>query len=45
MAGGKVVKVDRVIDGNMPDAQTAVAAAQAGEIDFFEIRRSTSSTS
>ncbi|MCC6472031.1 MAG: ABC transporter substrate-binding protein [Alphaproteobacteria bacterium] len=37
IAGGKVVKVDRVIFVNMPDAQTAVAAVQAGEIDFYEI--------
>ena len=36
MAGGKVVKVDRVIMLNMPDAQTAVASLQAGEIDFYE---------
>ncbi|MCX7381244.1 MAG: ABC transporter substrate-binding protein [Alphaproteobacteria bacterium] len=36
-AGGKVVKVDRVIFQNMPDSQTAVAALQAGEIDFYEI--------
>ncbi|CAH2394406.1 ABC transporter substrate-binding protein [Mesorhizobium ventifaucium] len=34
-AGGKVVKVDRVIWNNMPDQQTAVAALQAGEIDFL----------
>ena len=36
IAGGKVAKVDRVILQNMPDAQTAVAALQAGEIDFYE---------
>ena len=36
-AGGKVVKVDRVVHINMPDPQTAVAALQAGEIDFYEI--------
>ncbi|WP_377828094.1 ABC transporter substrate-binding protein [Bradyrhizobium lupini] len=36
IAGGKIVKVDRVIYINMPDAQTAVAAVQAGEIDFYE---------
>ncbi len=36
VAGGTVVKVDRVILQNMPDAQTAVAALQAGEIDFYE---------
>jgi peptide/nickel transport system substrate-binding protein len=37
IAGGKVVKVDRVIFQNVPDSQTAVAALQAGEIDFYEI--------
>jgi len=37
IAGGKVVKVDRVVFINMPDGQTAVAALQAGEIDFYEI--------
>lgn len=37
IAGGKVAKVDRVIMLNMPDAQTAVAALQAGEIDFYEV--------
>jgi peptide/nickel transport system substrate-binding protein len=36
IAGGKVVKLDRVIMVNMPDSQTAVAALQAGEIDFYE---------
>ena len=36
IAGGKVVKLDRVSILNMPDAQTAVAALQAGEIDFLE---------
>jgi peptide/nickel transport system substrate-binding protein len=36
IAGGKVVKLDRVILQNMPDSQTAVAALQAGEIDFYE---------
>jgi peptide/nickel transport system substrate-binding protein len=35
-AGGKVVKVDRVEWVTMPDAQTAVNALQAGEIDFME---------
>lgn len=34
-AGGKVVNVDRVVYVNMPDAQTALAALQAGEIDFY----------
>ena len=37
IAGGKVVKVDRVVFNNMPDSQTAIAALQAGEIDFYEI--------
>ncbi|MBM3511804.1 MAG: ABC transporter substrate-binding protein [Alphaproteobacteria bacterium] len=37
ISGGKVVKVDRVTFVNMPDGQTAVAALQAGEIDFYEI--------
>ena len=36
IAGGKVVKVDRVVLQNMPDSQTAVSALQAGEIDFYE---------
>jgi peptide/nickel transport system substrate-binding protein len=37
MAGAKIVKVDRVIYENMTDSQTAMAALQAGEIDFYEI--------
>ena len=37
LAGGKVVKVDRVIYENMPTSMTGVAAIQAGEIDFFEL--------
>jgi peptide/nickel transport system substrate-binding protein len=37
IAGGKVVKVDRVIFENMPDEHTAMAALRAGEIDFYEI--------
>jgi peptide/nickel transport system substrate-binding protein len=37
IAGGKVVKVDRVIWDWISDAQTASAALMAGEIDFFEI--------
>lgn len=37
IAGGKVTKVDRVVFINMPDAQTAVAALQSGEIDFYEV--------
>lgn len=35
-AGGKVVKVDRVIWDNIADPQTALAALQAGEVDFLE---------
>lgn len=34
-AGGKVVKVDRVIWENGGDAQTNLAALQAGELDFL----------
>lgn len=37
IAGGKVVKIDRAVMVNIPDSQTAVAALQAGEIDFYEI--------
>lgn len=33
-AGGKVVKVDRLIWNIISDQQTALAALQAGEIDF-----------
>ncbi|MCW5730405.1 MAG: ABC transporter substrate-binding protein [Alphaproteobacteria bacterium] len=36
LAGGKVVKVDRVEWLSMPDHQTAVNALIAGEIDFIE---------
>ncbi|CAN5902453.1 ABC transporter substrate-binding protein [soil metagenome] len=36
LAGGKVVKVDRVEWVAMPDQQTAVNALQAGEIDIIE---------
>jgi peptide/nickel transport system substrate-binding protein len=36
MAGGKRVFVDRVIFENIADEQTALAALQAGEIDFYE---------
>ena len=36
MAGGKVVKVDRVEWRAIPDQQTAVNALVAGEIDFIE---------
>ena len=35
-AGGKVVKVDRVVWTVIPDAQTAVSALTRGEIDFLE---------
>jgi peptide/nickel transport system substrate-binding protein len=35
-AGGKVVKLDRVVIANIRDEQTQVAALQAGEIDFIE---------
>ncbi|MER8412989.1 ABC transporter substrate-binding protein [Mesorhizobium sp. M1342] len=35
-AGGKVVKVDRVIWDNIGNQQTAFAALQAGEVDFLE---------
>ncbi len=36
MAGGKVVYIDGVEWSNMSDAQTAMAALQSGEIDFYE---------
>jgi len=36
MAGGKVVKVDRVEFTVMPDATTKAAALQTGEIDFID---------
>jgi peptide/nickel transport system substrate-binding protein len=36
LAGGKVVKVDRVEWVTMPDAQTQVNAIQSGDIDFIE---------
>jgi peptide/nickel transport system substrate-binding protein len=36
MAGGKVVHVDRVVWTTMPDAQTAISALNAGEIDYIE---------
>lgn len=36
LAGGKAVKVDRVEWQIIPDAQTALNALQAGEIDIFE---------
>lgn len=37
LAGGKIVKVDRVIWNNIGDQQTAFAALQAGEVDFLEV--------
>ncbi|MER8451835.1 ABC transporter substrate-binding protein [Mesorhizobium sp. M1428] len=36
LAGGKTVKVDRVIRVTVADQQTAVAALQAGEIDYYD---------
>ncbi|HEV2899795.1 MAG TPA: ABC transporter substrate-binding protein [Pseudaminobacter sp.] len=36
-AGGKVVKVDHVIYDNIADNQTALAALQAGEVDFVRL--------
>ena len=36
LAGGKVAKLDRVIWENISDQQTAMAALQSGEIDFYE---------
>ncbi|MER9776902.1 ABC transporter substrate-binding protein [Mesorhizobium sp. M0220] len=36
LAGGKIAKVDRVIWDNIADEQTAIAALQSGEIDYFE---------
>ncbi|TIQ28639.1 MAG: ABC transporter substrate-binding protein [Mesorhizobium sp.] len=35
LAGGKVMKVDRVIWENIGDQQTALAALQTGEVDFL----------
>jgi peptide/nickel transport system substrate-binding protein len=37
IAGGKVVKLDRVIWDIMPDAQTAMNALINGEIEFYEL--------
>lgn len=34
-AGGKTVKLDRVVWDNIPDPQTAFGALQAGEVDFL----------
>ncbi|AZO52359.1 MULTISPECIES: ABC transporter substrate-binding protein [unclassified Mesorhizobium] len=36
LAGGKIVKIDRIIWDNISDPQTAFAALQAGEIDYVE---------
>ncbi|RVC59397.1 ABC transporter substrate-binding protein, partial [Mesorhizobium sp. M00.F.Ca.ET.038.03.1.1] len=36
LAGGKIVNVDRVIWDVIADQQTAMAALQAGEVDYFE---------
>ncbi|MBV9784626.1 MAG: ABC transporter substrate-binding protein [Acidisphaera sp.] len=36
LAGGKMVKLDRVVWENIGDEQTAMAALQSGEIDFYE---------
>lgn len=35
-AGGKQVKVDKVVWKNMPDMQTALNALQAGDVDYVE---------
>lgn len=35
LAGGKIVRVDRVVWDNIADQQTALAGLQAGEIDFI----------
>ncbi|RWA59780.1 MAG: ABC transporter substrate-binding protein [Mesorhizobium sp.] len=37
LAGGKIVKVDRIIWDVIADQQTAMAALQAGEVDYFEL--------
>ncbi len=37
LAGAKVVHLDRVIWENIADEQTATAALQSGEIDFYEL--------
>jgi peptide/nickel transport system substrate-binding protein len=37
IAGGKVVKLDRVIWDIIPDAQTAASALMTGEVDFYEV--------
>lgn len=37
MSGGKVVYLDTVVWQTMPDANTALSALQAGEVDYFEV--------
>jgi peptide/nickel transport system substrate-binding protein len=37
LAGGKVVTLQKVIWENIADEQTALAALQSGEIDFYEL--------
>lgn len=37
LAGGKVVHLDRVVWENIADQNTATAALQSGEIDFYEL--------
>jgi peptide/nickel transport system substrate-binding protein len=37
LSGGKVAKVDRIIWDNVADDQTAMAALQNGEVDFYEL--------
>ncbi|TIO11674.1 MAG: ABC transporter substrate-binding protein, partial [Mesorhizobium sp.] len=36
LAGGKLVKVERVVWDNIADQQTAIAALQAGEVDYLD---------
>jgi peptide/nickel transport system substrate-binding protein len=36
IAGGKIVKVDRVVMMSVPDSQTSLAALQSGEVDMVE---------
>ncbi|KGT72887.1 peptide ABC transporter substrate-binding protein [Bradyrhizobium japonicum] len=36
LAGGKIAKLDRIIWDNISDQNTALAALQAGEVDFIE---------
>ncbi len=37
LAGGKVVHLDQVVWDNITDQQTAMAALQSAEVDFFEL--------